>query len=55
MPHWKGGGEVKNPVRQIYVLINYETANVYYIKKQCEEELNKCCSSHSKWTVNRRL
>ena len=35
------GGKVKNLVRQIYVLINNETANVDYIKKQCEEELNK--------------
>ena len=35
-----GRGEVKNPVRQIYVLVNNNTANVDYIKKQCEEELN---------------
>lgn len=33
------GGKIKNPTRQIYVLINDETVNVDYIKKQCEEEL----------------
>ena len=34
------GGKVMNPVRQIYVLIDDEAANVDYIRKQCEEELN---------------
>ena len=34
------GGKIMNPVRQIYVLINDETANVDYMKKQCEDELN---------------
>ena len=32
-------GKIKNPTRQIFVLINDETANVNHIKKQCEEEL----------------
>lgn len=33
------GGKIKNPTQQIYVLINDETANEDYIKKQCEEKL----------------
>ena len=33
------GGKIKNPSRQIYILITEETANVEYIQKQCEDEL----------------
>jgi hypothetical protein len=33
------GGKIKNPSRQIYILITDETANLEYVQKQCEEEL----------------
>lgn len=32
-------GKVKNPTRQIYVLITEETANVSYITMKSQEEL----------------
>ena len=34
-------GKIKNPTRQLYIVINDETANVDYIQQQCEESLNK--------------
>ena len=33
-------GKIKNPTRQLYILINDETANVLFILEKCQEQMN---------------